>query len=155
MHIHVLLLSALVFFIPVSHTKGFSGINYAAMVPAYITHIHRSMMSTGHRMNEKVLARYVLALHVAEVSECQHKLNTKGALEEFFAKMQAREHNFFSATSHCVLKCSLQYTIDNATLNAVDRDAYQQVLDSYEDVGPVPLEAIAAIEQRIIEFAGS
>jgi len=126
-------------------------IDYRTVIPAYIAHSNMNMPLTD-RVNERILARHLLATYVPEVSAGQYALNAKKALEHFTSHIFGIVQYSFTYDCCTALKIAIEKESVN-TRNEVDKESYTQLLKEYDDFGPVPQEALEAIEQRILAFA--
>ena len=121
--------------------------DYKSIVPAYIASL-RSHVSDEEMLNEKILARYFLALHLPSLSQQLHAKNAAIALvESLGVQLPPLSH-----TSRAILNVALQKSLE-LLKNEVHIEYAEELLSRvYFEFGPVPQQALDDIKNRIMFF---
>jgi hypothetical protein len=134
------------------HAKSLSEIDYKAVVPAYIEHVNKTW-PLQDAVNETVIAQYILAVKVPQLSLSAHNDNACFAYIESLTDVNRKTALTVAACS--VLKVALEEVVENCD-DEFDRSCYASLLeDTYYEFPPVCPKALDDIRHRIILFGQS
>lgn len=147
--LRTLIITFFICFLAIKHcyAKNLVEINFRIIIPQYIRFIER--ISYEERINETVLAQYLLAQEAPELKIAQHKENAARA----FIDDMVPNRDVFSVTSRSVFKVALQH-MPNSDLGDYDKECYAELLERvYSGFGSVPEDEIQGVKARISAFA--